>query len=118
MMVEFSYREFLDLIRRVIAATPVDAAWYLRLYPEVSGGISRGHFRSAREHFLWSGYFENRLPFEMRIDEDWYISAYEDLKAVKRSNPSFSAAHHFVHFGYREGRRPHPLALESIFGAL
>jgi hypothetical protein len=116
LMVEFTFEGFLDIIRRIIVAVPVDAAWYSGLYPEVAVAVSNGRFRSAREHFVLSGYFENRLPYDMRLNEDWYVNAYSDLQAAKRLNPSFRATNHFIHAGYKEGRRPHREALKWIAG--
>jgi hypothetical protein len=50
---------------RLPAPVKIDEAWYLRRYPDVAEGISKGLLTSAQEHFEMDGYREGRLPFEM-----------------------------------------------------
>jgi hypothetical protein len=47
-----------------------------------------GVIKSAREHFISDGYFEGRLPFEMKVDETWYLDQNPDVAGIHRPRRS------------------------------
>lgn len=102
-----SYDAFMDIIKQYICLLPVDEAWYVETYPDVSRGISTGSVASAREHFVEDGYFEGRLPAPPDVDEAWYLAQNPDVAEGVSTGRIVSASHHFIHDGYKEGRRPH-----------
>jgi hypothetical protein len=104
-----TYEEFLDLIRAVLSVLEVDEAWYLEKYPDVAEAIKAGKIESARQHFMFNGYFEGRLPFPMKIDERWYLTQNPGVADYIRAGRLESGQQHFDHDGYREGRLPFPL---------
>jgi hypothetical protein len=104
--VNASYDEFLDMIRAVLSVIEVDEAWYLSKYPDVGEGIRSGAVASAREHFMHNGYFEGRLPFEIKVDERWYLTQHPGVADYIRAGRLESGQQHFDHDGYREGRLP------------
>jgi hypothetical protein len=104
-----SYDEFLDLIRAVLSVIEVDEAWYLEKYPDVAEAIKSGKIASARQHFMFNGYFEGRLPFPIRVDERWYLTQNPGVAEYIRAGRLESGQQHFDHDGYREGRLPFPL---------
>jgi hypothetical protein len=53
---------YLDMLRLLVAAVPVDEAWYLAQSPGLAAVIQPGRFESASHHFLMHGYFEDRSP--------------------------------------------------------
>jgi hypothetical protein len=57
---------FFDFLRPLIAGILFDEAWYLAAYPDIAEAIAAGVIPSAREHYLQSGYFEHRLPYDTR----------------------------------------------------
>ncbi|WP_158322720.1 hypothetical protein [Acidisphaera rubrifaciens] len=103
------YDDFVKLVKQLIGGIHVDEAWYLSRYPDVADGIARGIVRSAREHFVQDGYFEGRLPFELRVDEGWYLSRYPDVAEGVERGEFESGRDHFNKLGYMEGREPFPV---------
>ena len=101
-----SYDEFLEAIRALLAVVEVDEAWYLARYPDVAAAIEAGKIASAREHFLFNGYFEGRWPFAMNVDERWYLGQNPGVADYIRAGRLQTAQQHFDHDGYREGRLP------------
>ncbi|WP_146287318.1 hypothetical protein [Gemmobacter aquaticus] len=102
------YEEFENLLRRLLHAIEIDEEWYRRAYPDVDQAIRDGAVKSARDHFLNSGYFEGRLPSEVKVDEAWYLATYPDIAEAVRAGSVPSARQHFLSFGYAEGRLPSP----------
>jgi hypothetical protein len=107
--VSATYEEFLDLIRMLLAVVEVDEAWYLEKNPDVADAIKAGTVESARQHFMYNGYFEGRLPFALNVDERWYLTQNPGVAEYVRAGRLSSGQQHFDHDGYREGRLPFPL---------
>jgi hypothetical protein len=107
--VSASYDEFLDVLRMVLSVIEVDEAWYLEKYPDVADAIKNGAVESARQHFMYNGYFEGRLPFPLQVDERWYLTENPGVAEYVRTGRLSSGQQHFDHDGYREGRKPFPL---------
>jgi hypothetical protein len=99
------YEDLVVMIKLLLSGTDVDEEWYLRQYPDVAKAISDGGAKSAKQHYVDNGYFENRLPFPITVDETWYLREYPDVAEGIR-NGSDTAQDHFVREGYREGRKP------------
>ena len=104
--VNVSYDDFLRLLKKMIAATDVDEAWYLRTYEDIAEAVRSGAIESGRRHFVEDGYFEGRLPFPIEVDEQWYMNQYPDVGDSVRRGLLPSAQTHFDEDGYREGRLP------------
>ncbi len=107
--VDMNYDEFLDLVKKFLAAVPIDEEWYRTTYPDVADAIKAGAYRSARQHFVDHGYFEGRRPFDLEIDEAWYMKQYPDIEQSVKSGAVASAKDHFERHGYEEGRLPSEL---------
>ena len=107
--VNASYDDFVRLIRAMLSMVEVDEAWYLEKYPDVVEGIKAGNVSSARDHFVHNGYFEGRLPFEIKVDEPWYLGQNPNVADYIRDGRLTTAQQHFDHDGYREGRLPFAL---------
>jgi hypothetical protein len=101
-----TYARFTELIRLLLQAVEVDEAWYLEKYPDVAEAVRNGSIASAREHFLSDGYFEGRLPFQIKVDEAWYLEQNPGIADYIAQGKLESAQQHFDDNGYREGRRP------------
>jgi len=99
---------FMSLMAPLLEQVPLNEIWYLETHPDVREAISRGVVKSAKEHYVWHGYYEHRQPFPIEVEEKWYISSYADVKAAiqRRDFPSGQA--HFQASGFREGRLPYP----------
>ena len=110
LMVSASYDEFLEMVRAVLSTIEVDEEWYLATYPDVVVGIKNGKVSSARDHFMYNGYFEGRLPFPLKVDERWYLTANPEVADFVRAGKLESGQQHFDHDGYKEGRWPFPLS--------
>lgn len=96
------------IAKQFLQSIPIDEDWYRAEYPDVADAIDEGVFRSARHHFIESGYFEGRLPGELAVDEDWYAQHYPDVASGVEEGFFASLGQHFREHGYREGRRPFP----------
>src|SRR5690242_19794027 len=72
--VSASYESFIELLRRLLAGIEVDEAWYRRRYPDIAEAIDNRVVASAQKHFVDDGYFEGRLPFEIKVDERYYLT--------------------------------------------
>jgi hypothetical protein len=101
-----SKASLMGVVQRLLAAVPVDEAWYRATYKGVDAAIGRGNFASASAHYTKYGYAESRWPFFMRVDADWYLHRYPDVRALIGEGVVASAQEHFWSFGYREGRFP------------
>jgi hypothetical protein len=106
--VSTTYTKFTDLVRMLLQVVEVDEAWYLEKYPDIAEAIRGGSIVSAREHFLNDGYFEGRLPFQIKVDEAWYLEQNPGVAEYISEGKLESAQQHFDDNGYREGRRPFP----------
>jgi len=104
-----SEETLMAIARQFLQSVAIDEAWYLTTYTDVADAIAEGVFRSARHHFMESGYFEGRLPGELTVDEAWYAQCYPDVADGVEEGYFSSLAQHFHEHGYREGRRPFPL---------
>ena len=106
--VSFSYENFQEFVKRLIASIPFDEEWYLEMNEDVRTAIENDQLESAAQHFIDIGYFEGRLPYAPEVDEEWYLQEYPDAAEAVESGELESAMHHFLDRGYREGRSPAP----------
>ncbi len=107
--VDLTYDEFLDLVKKLLFAVPIDETWYRTTYPDVDAAIRAGTYRSARQHFVEHGYFEGRRPFDIEVDEAAYLLRYPDVEESVKRGLVESARDHFIRHGYAEGRVPSDL---------
>lgn len=75
----------------------VDAAWYLREYPDAAKSG-----RAPAEHYVEEGYARGYRPNPF-FDTRWYLERYEDVRRSGK-NPLL----HYLQYGAREGRDPGP----------
>ena len=92
--------------RMLLRAVHVDEDWYGKQYPDVKEAIAKGVFRSAKHHFIQSGYFEGRRPAPVLVDEEWYARAYPDVGESVEFGELSSCQEHFDRYGEAEGRLP------------
>jgi hypothetical protein len=109
--VDLTYDGFLDVVRQILQAVPVDENWYRESYPDVAEAIEQGSYRDAKHHFVTHGYVEGRRPFPVAVDEEWYLENNPDVKQGIEDGRFESAQAHFVQHGYEEGRKPSFLSL-------
>jgi hypothetical protein len=102
-----------SVIKLFLRSVEVDERWYKERYPDVAAAIDAGLYRSAKHHFIDSGYFEGRLPGEVAVSEDWYLNSYPDVAEGVKDRLFNSGAEHFRLYGYEEGRLPFPLYPEK-----
>jgi hypothetical protein len=93
-------------VRMLLRAVHVDEDWYGRQNPDVKEAIAKGVFRSAKHHFVESGYFEGRKPAPVLVDEEWYKQAYPDVSESVEFGELGSCQEHFDRYGEGEGRLP------------
>ena len=93
-------------VKMLLRAVQVDEDWYLRQHPDVREAVAKGVFRSAKHHFIESGYFEGRKPARVFVDEEWYGRAYPDVSESIEFGELGSCQEHFDRYGESEGRLP------------
>src|SRR5262249_7248050 len=98
---------FNDCLRPLIDKIQLDEQWYLQKYPDVRQAIARKAVKDARDHFVRFGYFEHRLPYEIKVQEEWYVTQYPDIRKAIEEGEFKSGQQHFETVGFREGRIPH-----------
>jgi hypothetical protein len=100
-----------DVLKRILESllrdAVVDEGWYRSVNEDVDAAIHSGEMKSAHEHYICAGYFEDRLPRPIPVDEAWYLREYPDVAEAIRSGHFTSAEQHFGVAGFREGRLPH-----------
>ncbi|HUO55622.1 MAG TPA: hypothetical protein VMU18_12815 [Rhodoblastus sp.] len=95
-------------LRALLLAVDLDEKWYLETYDDIRAAYKQGKIASAREHYVESGYFEDRWPRPMKVNADWYLRTYPDVAGDIRAGKCVSAQEHFEQHGFREGRKPFP----------
>ena len=106
--VEVSENQLRALLTLLLNHVEVDEAWYRSTNEDVDQAIAAGHFKSAKEHYVIAGYFEDRMPRPISVDEAWYFETYPDVAQAIRAGAFASAQEHFAAAGFREGRVPRP----------
>ena len=86
----------------------VDEKWYADRYPDVLIALGDKKIKTLSEHYALYGYYEHRMPHEIRVDEQWYLAEYEDIRKGVQARTFESGQAHFDELGYREGRIPYP----------
>jgi len=105
---DMTYDEFLEVLRKLLVAIPVDEQWYRASYPDVAEAIDAGVYTSATSHFVEHGYLEGRRPFAFEVNEAWYLDKYPDVQEGITAGVFASAQEHYNTHGYDEGRMPAP----------
>jgi hypothetical protein len=108
LMIDIERDEFINVIKKVLKAVPVDEAWYFANYPKTAALIKNGTFSSGIEHYAELGYFHGQLPFDIAVDDGWYTSRYDHVRIGLERGVAGSAKDHFIRLGYSEGCRPAP----------
>jgi hypothetical protein len=89
-----------QLISYILEKEPFDEEWYLSTYPDVKKALEKGNVKSAKHHYVETGYFEGRLPGVHGFEVDEYLRKNSDLAQMS----SAEAMKHFIETGYSEGR--------------
>lgn len=106
--VELLESKLQELLRALLERVEVNEDWYLAHNSDVGAAVERGELRSAREHYITSGYFENRMPRRIPVNESWYLGEYPDVAEAIKAGAFASAQQHFTASGFKEGRLPSP----------
>ena len=96
---------FKTILRAALVCVRFDEQWYLRQYTDVASAVLAGKVKSGFEHYLSSGYFEGRLPYDIAVDKDFYVSSNVDVRAAAVADV-VDVQDHFRKYGAKEGRAP------------
>jgi hypothetical protein len=94
------------LLRAALAGSHFDEEWYLKTNPDVAAAVRSRKIGSGREHYISTGYYEGRLPYEIDVDEEYYFGRNDDVKRAARAKKVKSAKEHWYSNGIKEGRDP------------
>ena len=95
-----------DFLRPTLRKIFLDEEWYLKTNPDIAAAITSGVIASAVDHYVSSGYYEHRMPYEIKIDENWYLAQYSDVREAVSNQLFLSANDHYYVAGFKEGRLP------------
>jgi len=84
-----------------------DERFYLENYPDIAAAVRSRKVASGLDHYLETGYFENRLPKKFIVDEAFYLRENSDVAEGIRRGVVKSAQEHFDNAGFAEGRLPY-----------
>ena len=99
---------FFNCMRYLIQAIHVDSDWYLSRYADVRSAIEKGLVKNPTDHYARFGYYEHRLPYEIKTNASWYLDTYADVDDAIKRRQFTSAEEHFELVGFKEGRLPFP----------
>jgi hypothetical protein len=94
------------LLRAALAGSHFDEEWYLKANPDVAAAVRARKVESGHTHYINTGYFEGRLPYEIDVDEEYYFEKNDDVKRAARARKLRSAKEHWYSNGIKEGRDP------------
>jgi hypothetical protein len=83
-----------------------DERFYLETYPDIAAAIRGKKVKSALDHYLDTGYYENRMPRKLIVDERYYLQENPDVAAAIKKGRLKNAQEHFNQGGFMEGRLP------------
>jgi hypothetical protein len=81
-----------------------DEIGYRTANPDVETALTAQELNSAKEHYVFTGYFEGRAPGWFPVDEQWYRAKYPDISVAERRGLVADPASHFNTTGRFEGR--------------
>jgi hypothetical protein len=96
-----------DFLKPTLRTIYIDADWYLLNNPDIAEAIRSGIVANAEDHYVTYGYYEHRMPYEIKVEEEWYLTQYPDVKDAVLKGLFGSAHGHYYAVGFREGRLPH-----------
>jgi len=99
------------VLRRLLASALksknlFDERFYLETYPDIAPAIRSKKVKSALDHYLDTGYYENRMPRKLIVDERYYLQENPDVAAAIKKGRLKNAQEHFNQGGFMEGRLP------------
>lgn len=106
LLVEVVETRLRSMLNPLISQIQVDEDYYLRHNPDVAEKVGSGEISSGKQHYISSGYFEDRFPRSIPVDEPWYLAQYLDVREAVLNGNFISARQHFEQEGFREGRLP------------
>jgi hypothetical protein len=100
------------LMRRLLVAAirqkgEFDERYYLETYSDIANAVRSKKIASGFDHYVETGYFENRLPRRLVVDEAYYIQENHDVAEGIRRGIVKNAQDHFDNAGFAEGRLPY-----------
>jgi hypothetical protein len=58
-----------DILKPTLRTIHLDSEWYLQNNPDIATAIESGKVGSAEDHYITYGYYEHRMPYEIKVDE-------------------------------------------------
>jgi hypothetical protein len=101
-----------DIFQRLLAGAiqnkaVFDERFYLENYPDIVAAVRSRKIENGLDHYLKTGYFENRVPRKLIVDERYYLQENPDVADAIRKGRIKNAQEHFEHAGFNEGRSPY-----------
>lgn len=104
--IQMSKSAFKNFLSSLALTQEFDEEFYLECYPDVKKALESGSVPSAKDHFLYFGVFEGRIPSKSSFNAEKYIELNRDVQSYIEGseNPSGKALEHYLNFGYKEWR--------------
>ena len=84
-----------ETLRDLLHQVEIDEKWYMEFNSDVRAAFRQGKVTSARDHYIESGYFEDRFPRPFKVDAEWYLKTYPDIAEAIRAKKFDSPQAHF-----------------------
>jgi hypothetical protein len=107
-------RVFQLLMEAALKGQAFDEKQYLVSNPDVARSVREGKYPSGRDHFVSTGYYEDRPLGDAGFEEEWYLRRYPDVKKAVLMGECMSGHVHFTGSGVREWRSPNKAAEPDI----
>lgn len=100
------------LMRRLLTAAirqrnEFDKRFYLEKYSDIALAVRDKKVASGFDHYVETGYFDNRMPRRLIVDEAYYIQGNPDVAEGIRRGIVKNAQDHFDKEGFAEERLPY-----------
>src|SRR5258708_40193457 len=93
-----------DFLKPTLRTIYMDPEWYLLNNLDIAEAIKTGVVANAEDHYVTYGYYEHRMPYEIKVEEEWYLTQYPDVKEEGHKGLFPSAQGHFYAVGFKYGR--------------
>jgi hypothetical protein len=104
---------FQFLLQCLLAQMEFNEDQYQKSNPDVAEAIKQRGFANGRDHFIATGYFEDRMGGTV-VNETWYLARNPDVAAAKQSGLVESGNTQYRLAGAREWREPNPESVQWI----
>lgn len=103
--VVLSKTAFDAIVRALLEKTLINEETYQSLYPDVEEWVSSNEGVTAHQHFVQTGFFEDRFLIPAEFEEITYLRANLDIAIAVKKGVFETGLSHYLLFGHDQKRR-------------